>query len=99
MYLSWLYCKNLLRTLGENTYALELLETMGSRESQLFESDVFQAALFMDQRINYRGSSLMTESNKQRAIVSKSLSIKLDIFLISKLSKHNLTSFVCYHNF
>lgn len=99
MYLSWLYCKNLLRTLGDNTYALELLETMGSRESQLFESDVFQAALFMDQRINYRGSSLMTESNKQRAIVSKSLSIKLDIFLISKLSKHNLTSFVCYHNF
>lgn len=67
-YLAWLRCKLLL---GKKDHPLseQLLANMESRESALTNNKAFLAALFFDQRINYRNSPLFTENQRQAALV------------------------------
>ncbi|XP_021706488.1 uncharacterized protein LOC110678172 [Aedes aegypti] len=67
-YLAWLRCKLLLGK-KDNPLSKQLLANMETRELALTSNNAFLAAIFFDQRINYRNSPLFNEDQRQTALM------------------------------
>lgn len=68
-YLAWVRCKLQLGK-KENVLSKQLLKNMEARETALTDNKAFLAAIYFDQRINYRSSPLITDDQRQAALVS-----------------------------
>lgn len=56
--------------MSENELAEVVLDNMEARQSMLYNSDAFKAAIFMDPRINYRNSNIISADVRNDAIAS-----------------------------
>ena len=52
-----------------NEFANVLLEAMINRQKDLFNNMAFCSAIYMDPRLNFRGSSYLSQENKRLAKV------------------------------
>ncbi|XP_065094750.1 uncharacterized protein LOC135715364 [Ochlerotatus camptorhynchus] len=66
-YLLWLRCKLLLEK-TDTPLSRQLLTKMKNRESALTDNKAFLAAIYLDQRINYRDTPLISEEQRQCAL-------------------------------
>lgn len=65
----WLECKIELESLN-NELSRKIVDSMLKRKVKLFDNNAFLAAVYMDPRLNYFGSDLLSESDKCKATVS-----------------------------
>jgi hypothetical protein len=42
---------------------------MEKREKQIFDSDAFRSAIYVDPRINFKGSNFLSALDKEKAVV------------------------------
>ena len=75
-YLLWIRCKLLLEK-KDNPLSKQLLMNMKNREPALIDNKAFLAAIFLDQRINYRNSPLISDEQRQCALVSMNIEAKI----------------------
>jgi hypothetical protein len=65
----WLQCKMEVRKISNNPYSIKILESMEIRQKQLFDNDAVRAALYLDPRFNFAGSSILQPSDVELAQV------------------------------
>lgn len=66
----WLLCELDLKQISdEDNCAAELIKAMDMRKKQLFVNDAFLAGIYIDPRFNFKGSTILTEEQKQKALV------------------------------
>lgn len=69
-YRDWFSCELDLQDIAEmNCYASRLYQAMISRKQKLFENDAFVTALYLDPRFNFEASPLLSDDQKQVALV------------------------------
>jgi hypothetical protein len=56
--------------MSNNELATAVLDDMVRRENVLYENDAFKSAIYMDPRINYKNSKIITNEFRSEAIVS-----------------------------
>lgn len=52
-----------------NKFPIKIIEAMKDREDKLFDNEVFLAAIYMDPRFNYIGSTLISDEQRNKAKV------------------------------
>lgn len=67
-YLLWVRCKLMLKR-NPNPIVSILQRKMVDREAALIKNKAFLSAIYVDQRINYRNSPLMTDEQRAEALV------------------------------
>lgn len=68
-YFVWLTCCLELEDV-DSPLARNILQAMEKRKSKLFDNNAFLAAIYLDPRINYRGSELITQEQRATAKVN-----------------------------
>lgn len=69
MFLLWEKCTFTLKLMDDDLAAL-LLENLNKRRQQLMRNKVFLAAIYVDQRINFKNTPFMTNDERELALVS-----------------------------
>jgi hypothetical protein len=64
-------CKKLVVTDNKNKVAMDILEGLEREQLELFKKPNFLAAIYMDPRFNFFGSSVLTSEQKKIAVVRK----------------------------
>lgn len=52
-----------------NKLPIKIIEAMNDRKAKLFDNEVFLAAIYMDPRFNYIGSTLISDEQRSKAKV------------------------------
>lgn len=71
-YRDWLLCEiEVEEQVANSILANELYVALGIRKNLLLQHDSFVAALYLDPRYNFTGSTFLTETQKQTALIIK----------------------------
>jgi hypothetical protein len=68
LYKAWIQCTLNIKKIN-NKYSKHLLKALEIRKKKLFENDAFLAALYLDPRFNFDGSSHFNENDRSKAKV------------------------------
>lgn len=68
-YRDWLSCEMDLADLSSMTISVELLRAMQKRKQLLLENYAFASAIYLDPRFNFLNTSMLSEEQKDRALV------------------------------
>ncbi len=71
LFIQWNFVKHKLRVLEDNNIAAKILNKMQHRETNLFSNNAFKCGLFLDPRINFKDSPIISETIRHQAIVSQ----------------------------
>ncbi|XP_055525298.1 uncharacterized protein LOC129725152 [Wyeomyia smithii] len=69
-HLEWLKAYGRVMKLGDNRFRTPILQSMQKRQKTLMSSMPYKAALFMDPRLNFNGSELFLNPEKQKIVVN-----------------------------
>lgn len=68
-YRDWLVCEAKLRKMGENAFAVRLLESMTKRKDKLLDNVAFLSGIYFDPRFNFLDSPYINDVQRKSAVV------------------------------
>jgi hypothetical protein len=67
---TWFQCKLNVKKIKENPFTAKILKEMDFRQKQLMENDAVRAALYLDPRFTFDGTSILSLADTIAAQVS-----------------------------